>query len=50
MEAAPGSPEHPLDAAALARKVAELGAERLAGALDDPERPAAELAELAGLR
>ena len=50
VEAATGSPEHPLDAAALERKLADLGAERLAGALDDPERPAAELAGLAGLR
>jgi 2-methylcitrate dehydratase PrpD len=42
--AATGSPEHPLDDAALARKLADLGAADLAGALDDPARPASGLA------
>jgi 2-methylcitrate dehydratase PrpD len=44
VEAATGSPEHPLDAAALTRKLADLGAADLAGALDDPARPASDLA------
>ena len=50
VEAALGSPERPLDEAGLERKMSDLGGDRLAGALDDPERPAAELLELAGLR
>ncbi|HEU0023215.1 MAG TPA: MmgE/PrpD family protein, partial [Thermoleophilaceae bacterium] len=49
VEAALGSPERPLDAAALARKLHELAGDRLAGALDDPARPARDLLELAGL-
>ena len=42
--------ERPLDAAGLERKVSGLVGDRLAGALDDPERPAAEVLALAGLR
>ncbi|MBN1528625.1 MAG: MmgE/PrpD family protein [Thermoleophilaceae bacterium] len=44
VEAASGSPEHPLDAPALERKLAGLGAADLAGALDDPGRPTSGLA------
>jgi 2-methylcitrate dehydratase PrpD len=47
--AARGSPERPLDAAALRAKVESLTGERLAEALDDLDRPAAEVLELAGL-
>ena len=43
-----GSPQRPMDAAALARKVAQL-APRLAGALDDLDAPAGDLAGIAGL-
>ena len=49
VKAALGSPERPLDEAGLERKVAELAGDRLAGALDDPARPAAEVLGLAGL-
>jgi 2-methylcitrate dehydratase PrpD len=52
VEAALGSPEHPLDAAALRAKVEGLAGPAgpdLAAALDDPGRPAAELLALAGL-
>jgi 2-methylcitrate dehydratase PrpD len=49
VKAALGSPERPLDEAGLERKVGELAGERLAGALDDRGRPAAELLERAGL-
>ena len=49
VEAALGSPERPLDEAGLERKVSGLAGDRLAGALDDPERPAAEVLALAGL-
>jgi 2-methylcitrate dehydratase PrpD len=41
--AATGSPGRPLTPEAVRAKRAELGADGLAGALDDPERPAAEL-------
>jgi 2-methylcitrate dehydratase PrpD len=41
--AARGSPERPLDAAALAAKVESLTGQRLAGALDDLDRPAHEV-------
>jgi len=50
VRAARGSPERPLGEEALRDKLADLGGERLAGALDDPGRPAAELLEVAGLR
>jgi len=50
VEAALGSPERPLDEAGLQRKISGLVGDRLAGALDDPERPAAEVLALAGLR
>ncbi len=43
VNAARGSPEHPLAPAELRAKVRELAGERLDGALDDPARPAAEL-------
>ncbi|MEK6230169.1 MAG: MmgE/PrpD family protein [Actinomycetota bacterium] len=49
VEAALGSPGHPLDAGALAAKLRDLGGERLVGALDDPDRPASSLLEAAGL-
>ena len=49
VEAALGSPQRPMDDAALARKRAGLAGERLEGVLDFPERPVAEvLAALAG--
>ncbi len=50
VEAALGSPERPLDEAGLEQKISGLAGDRLAGALDDPERPAAEVLALAGLR
>jgi 2-methylcitrate dehydratase PrpD len=49
VEAALGSPQRPMDANALREKVTELAGESFAEALDDLERPAAELLELAGL-
>jgi 2-methylcitrate dehydratase PrpD len=48
VEAALGSPQHPMDATRLAAKRRELAGELLEGALDDPSRPAAELLELLG--
>jgi 2-methylcitrate dehydratase PrpD len=47
--AALGSPAQPMDAAALRAKVERLAGPRLAGALDDLDRPAADLLDLAGL-
>jgi 2-methylcitrate dehydratase PrpD len=44
-----GSPSNPLDATTLAAKVRSLAGETLDGALDDLQRPAAELAGAAGL-
>jgi 2-methylcitrate dehydratase PrpD len=49
VEAALGSPQRPIDASALREKVTTLAGGSLADALDDLERPAAELLELAGL-
>jgi 2-methylcitrate dehydratase PrpD len=49
VEAALGSPDRPMDAAALRAKVEGLAGPELAAALDDPRRPAAELLALAGL-
>jgi 2-methylcitrate dehydratase PrpD len=49
IEAALGSPQRPLDAAALLAKVEGLAGPSLAAALEDPGRPAAELLEVAGL-
>jgi 2-methylcitrate dehydratase PrpD len=49
VEAALGSPQRPMDARALREKVAGLAGERLVEALEDLERPAEELLELAGL-
>jgi 2-methylcitrate dehydratase PrpD len=49
VRAALGSPAQPMDAAALRAKVERLAGARLAGALDDLGRPAADLLELAGL-
>jgi 2-methylcitrate dehydratase PrpD len=43
-----GSPQHPMDRAALARKVEQL-APALLGVLDDPGRPAADVIAAAGL-
>jgi 2-methylcitrate dehydratase PrpD len=43
VDAARGSPEHPLGAEDLRAKVRDLAGERLDGLLDDAERPAAEL-------
>ena len=48
--AARGSPERPLDEAALAAKVRSLAGDALEGALDDPTRPASELLALTGTR
>jgi hypothetical protein len=47
--AALGSPQRPMSAEALAAKRRDLAGERLEGALDDTERPAAELLELLGI-
>jgi 2-methylcitrate dehydratase PrpD len=49
VEAALGSPDHPMDGAALRAKVEGLAGPELAGALDDRERGAGELLALAGL-
>ena len=49
VEAALGSPQRPMDTDALAAKLRGLAGERLDGALDDLDRPAAELLEAAGL-
>ena len=49
VEAALGSPQRPMDADALAAKLHGLAGDRLDGALDDLDRPAAELLEAAGL-
>lgn len=49
VEAALGSPDRPMDAAALRAKVEGLAGPELAAAVDDPRRPAAELLALAGL-
>jgi 2-methylcitrate dehydratase PrpD len=49
VEAALGSPQRPMDAKALRRKVTGLAGDAVAGALDDLDRPAAEVLELAGL-
>ncbi len=49
VEAALGSPQRPMDDDALACKLRALAGERLDGALDDLDRPAAELLEAAGL-
>ena len=43
VDAARGSPEHPLAAEELRAKVRDLAGERLDGVLDDGARPAAEL-------
>jgi 2-methylcitrate dehydratase PrpD len=50
VEAALGSPQRPMDAGALEAKLRDLAGEHLTGALDDLDRPAAELLQLAGLR
>jgi 2-methylcitrate dehydratase PrpD len=49
VEAALGSPARPMDAGALRVKVESLAGAELAAALDDLERPARELLDLAGL-
>jgi 2-methylcitrate dehydratase PrpD len=49
VKAALGSPERPMDVSDLRTKVERLAGRELAGALDDLERPAAELLALAGL-
>jgi 2-methylcitrate dehydratase PrpD len=46
---ATGSPERPMSPERLREKVVELGGEELAGVLDDPELPAADVARAAGL-
>jgi 2-methylcitrate dehydratase PrpD len=47
--AALGSPERPMAAEQLAAKVHDLAGDRLDGVLDDPDRPASEVLEAAGL-
>jgi 2-methylcitrate dehydratase PrpD len=49
VKAARGSPEKPMDAEALRAKVERIAGAELAGALDDLDRPAADLLALAGL-
>jgi 2-methylcitrate dehydratase PrpD len=49
VKAALGSPEQPMDAAALRAKVEGLAGAELAGALDDPLQPAAKLLSLSGI-
>ena len=46
VDAARGSPEHPLSDEQLAAKVRSLAGSRLDGVLDDPARPAAEILAL----
>ena len=48
VEAAQGSPGRPLSPEARAAKLRDLAGQRLDGALDDPDRPAAELLAAAG--
>ncbi|MDQ3936267.1 MAG: MmgE/PrpD family protein, partial [Actinomycetota bacterium] len=48
VEAAVGSPRKPMTEERLAAKLQALAGDRLDGALDDPERPAAELAARLG--
>jgi 2-methylcitrate dehydratase PrpD len=50
VKAALGSPDNPMDAEALRAKVERLAGPELTGALDDLDRPAADLLDLAGLR
>jgi 2-methylcitrate dehydratase PrpD len=50
VEAALGSPQRPMDAAALRAKVTALAGAGAAEALDDTTRPAGELLELGGLK
>jgi 2-methylcitrate dehydratase PrpD len=45
-----GSPEHPVAAAALEGKIADLAGERLHGVFDDLDVPAATIVQTAGLR
>ena len=47
--AALGSPERPMTAEQLAAKVHDLAGDRLDGVLDDPERPARDVLEAAGV-
>jgi len=49
VKAALGSPQQPMDAGALRAKVEGLAGAGLAGALDDPLQPAADLLSLAGI-
>jgi 2-methylcitrate dehydratase PrpD len=49
VEAAQGSPGRPLTSEARAAKLGALAGDRLDGAVDDPDRPAAELLAAAGL-
>ena len=44
-----GSPERPMTQEQLAAKVEDLAGRRLAGALDDPDRPVADVLAAAGL-
>jgi 2-methylcitrate dehydratase PrpD len=50
VEAAIGSPRNPMTEERLAAKVRDLAGDRLAGALEDPGRAAADLGTAAGLR
>jgi 2-methylcitrate dehydratase PrpD len=50
VEVALGSPQRPMNAEQLAHKVHELAGDQLDGVLDDPDRPAAEVLEAAGLQ
>ena len=49
VEAPRGAPDRPPEAAELAGKVSDLAGDRLDGLLDDPERPAGDALEAAGL-
>jgi hypothetical protein len=49
VEAAQGSPGHPLTPEVHAAKLRDLAGDSLDGALDDPDRPAGELLAAAGL-
>ena len=49
VKAALGSPQQPMDAAALSEKVELLAGAEFTSVLDDPDRPAAEVLALAGL-
>ena len=49
IEAALGSPQRPMDAESIERKVRSLSGDRLTGLLDDPDRPVRDVVEASRL-